>query len=179
MSTRSSTPAAFSSKFDSVVTPVRRPPPSSLRLVGGPLPARSRPKHTLPSLPRPAFHPKVTPMPGPKPRRRVPSTEDIFLFIDGFNAPTRLHQLHAFSVHGGSGSESGEESGASSPVSETSEDSSMPPSPSGSDHREQQQQQPQPPQHHVKRSSLGYFPFEVSAALAVPQPAALNTGNMR
>ncbi|KDR81379.1 hypothetical protein GALMADRAFT_60000 [Galerina marginata CBS 339.88] len=33
----------------------RRSPPSSLRLTQGPMPPRSAPKHTLPSLPRPAF----------------------------------------------------------------------------------------------------------------------------
>ncbi|KAF8983280.1 hypothetical protein BDQ17DRAFT_1378194, partial [Cyathus striatus] len=37
----------------------RRPPPTSLRLVHGPVPSRSTPKHTLPSVPRPAFHPQT------------------------------------------------------------------------------------------------------------------------
>ncbi|KAG2158064.1 uncharacterized protein EDB93DRAFT_743153 [Suillus bovinus] len=35
----------------------RRAPPSALRLVQGPLPPRAAPKHTLPSLPCPAFRP--------------------------------------------------------------------------------------------------------------------------
>ncbi|TFK42795.1 hypothetical protein BDQ12DRAFT_293396 [Crucibulum laeve] len=35
----------------------RRPPPTSLRLVSGPTPPRSTPKHVLPCVPRPAFHP--------------------------------------------------------------------------------------------------------------------------
>ncbi|KAG6833493.1 hypothetical protein H0H87_006065 [Tephrocybe sp. NHM501043] len=35
----------------------RRAPPSSLRLVPGPTPPRNAPKHTLPSLPQPTFHP--------------------------------------------------------------------------------------------------------------------------
>ncbi|KAF8078168.1 hypothetical protein FPV67DRAFT_38451 [Lyophyllum atratum] len=35
----------------------RRAPPTSLRLVQGPTPPRNAPKHTLPSVPRPAFHP--------------------------------------------------------------------------------------------------------------------------
>ncbi len=161
MSTRSNTPSAFSSKFDAVVTPVRRPPPSSLRLVGGPLPARSRPKHTLPSLPRPTFHPKVTPMPGPKPRRRVHSTEDIFLFIHGLNTPTTIHGP---TILVGPSSRDGEDSGASSPVSETS-DNSTPPSPSGSDH--------------ARRNSLSQFPFENSTVLAIPKPAAINVVGMR
>lgn len=33
----------------------RRPPPTPLRLYVGPLPPRSQPKHTLPSVPRPAY----------------------------------------------------------------------------------------------------------------------------
>ncbi|KAI0075484.1 hypothetical protein K474DRAFT_1582781, partial [Panus rudis PR-1116 ss-1] len=57
----------------------RRRPPSPLRLVEGPLPPRNKPKHTLPSLPRPAFNPKVhiVTAPGPKPRRRVNSQADL------------------------------------------------------------------------------------------------------
>ncbi|KAJ3482124.1 hypothetical protein NLI96_g7193 [Meripilus lineatus] len=121
-------------------------------------------------------------MPGPKPRRRVPSTEDIFLFIDGFNAPTTLTQLHPLSIsiqNNASSSSllsmrSGDESGASSPVSETS-DNSTPPSPSGSTgdnmHHHQGRQHHQ---RHASRSSLGSFPFETPVDLAVPQPAALN-----
>jgi hypothetical protein len=35
----------------------RRPPPTSLRLVQGPLPSRAEPKHTLPSFPRPVVVP--------------------------------------------------------------------------------------------------------------------------
>ncbi|KAF8894439.1 hypothetical protein BD779DRAFT_838153 [Infundibulicybe gibba] len=35
----------------------RRAPPTSLRLVSGPIPPRSGPRHTLPSVPLPAFHP--------------------------------------------------------------------------------------------------------------------------
>ncbi|KAG6379237.1 hypothetical protein JVT61DRAFT_11685 [Boletus reticuloceps] len=37
----------------------RRGPPSSLRLFQGPLPLRSHPKHTLPSVPRPVFQPEA------------------------------------------------------------------------------------------------------------------------
>lgn len=35
----------------------RRAPPTSLRLIQGPTPPRNAPKHTLPSMPRPTFHP--------------------------------------------------------------------------------------------------------------------------
>lgn len=36
----------------------RRSPPSSLRLVSGPIPTRGQPKHTLPVAPQPTFYPK-------------------------------------------------------------------------------------------------------------------------
>ena len=38
----------------------RRAPPTSLRLHQGPMPSRGQPKHTLPSLPRPAFSPPAS-----------------------------------------------------------------------------------------------------------------------
>ncbi|EPT05415.1 hypothetical protein FOMPIDRAFT_1021255 [Fomitopsis schrenkii] len=48
----------------------RRSAPTPLRLVQGPLPKRGEPKHTLPSLPRPAFHPPSRVSQGPVPRER-------------------------------------------------------------------------------------------------------------
>lgn len=55
----------------------RRGPPSSLRLVQGPLPARSQPRHALPSVPRPVFHPEAFlsrgPAPAPRTRQANPS----------------------------------------------------------------------------------------------------------
>ncbi|KIP10334.1 hypothetical protein PHLGIDRAFT_125677 [Phlebiopsis gigantea 11061_1 CR5-6] len=51
----------------------RRPPPTPLRLVNGPLPPRRQPKHTLPSLPRPAFYPPIAVIQGPVPRPRATS----------------------------------------------------------------------------------------------------------
>ncbi|KAF9228774.1 hypothetical protein BS17DRAFT_772498 [Gyrodon lividus] len=48
----------------------RRGPPSALRLFQGPLPPRSQPKHALPSIPRPAFHPEGTHPRCPTPARR-------------------------------------------------------------------------------------------------------------
>ncbi|TFY65458.1 hypothetical protein EVG20_g5574 [Dentipellis fragilis] len=61
----------------------RRPPPTSLRLVEGPLPPRGRSKFTLPSVPRPTFQaPAVAPR-GPIPRARHPSP-----------APMNVHMSH-------------------------------------------------------------------------------------
>jgi len=51
----------------------RRPAPSPLRLVDGPLPRRGKPKHTLPSIPRPAFHPPTRLTEGAAPRERARS----------------------------------------------------------------------------------------------------------
>ncbi|KIJ17085.1 hypothetical protein PAXINDRAFT_167886 [Paxillus involutus ATCC 200175] len=48
----------------------RRSPPSALRLFQGPLPPRSQPKHTLPSIPLPAFHPEAALPYGPTPALR-------------------------------------------------------------------------------------------------------------
>ena len=53
----------------------RRPPPSSLILLPftQPLPPRRKPKHTLPSIPKPTFyHPAVVSRRGPTPRQVAP-----------------------------------------------------------------------------------------------------------
>ena len=58
-------PSIYSFVHLSVATPSlkihstmpRRPPPTALRLATGPTPPRSRPKHVLPSVPLPTFHP--------------------------------------------------------------------------------------------------------------------------
>ncbi|KAI0798092.1 hypothetical protein C8Q75DRAFT_801983 [Abortiporus biennis] len=74
---RSPSPPAFSSKFEAVVVAQRRSPPTALRLYTGPLPPRSKPKHTLPSIPRPAFDPKAHERQGPIPRRRVKPVQHV------------------------------------------------------------------------------------------------------
>ncbi|KAJ7093149.1 hypothetical protein C8R44DRAFT_646152 [Mycena epipterygia] len=48
----------------------RRSPPTSLRLVQGPVPPRSVPRHTLPSVPRPTFAQPATLVRGPAPRQQ-------------------------------------------------------------------------------------------------------------
>ncbi|KIK95859.1 hypothetical protein PAXRUDRAFT_139761 [Paxillus rubicundulus Ve08.2h10] len=55
----------------------RRGPPSALRLFQGPLPPRSQPKHTLPSIPLPAFHPAAALPHGPTPAPRSRPTHVI------------------------------------------------------------------------------------------------------
>ncbi|THH15596.1 hypothetical protein EW146_g4896 [Bondarzewia mesenterica] len=51
----------------------RRPPPTALRLAEGPIPPRGKSKFTLPSVPRPIFHPPSVVPRGPVPRAREPS----------------------------------------------------------------------------------------------------------
>jgi len=65
----------------------RRPPPTSLLLVQGPLPSRGKPKHTLPSLPRPTLlPPNLSRASGPSQipraagRGRSNSVEDAMVF---------------------------------------------------------------------------------------------------
>jgi hypothetical protein len=58
----------------------RRSPPTPLRLYQGPLPLRSKPKHTLPSVPRPTFVPMVQAGPGPLPRTRVQESLPVVQF---------------------------------------------------------------------------------------------------
>ncbi|KAJ7771802.1 hypothetical protein B0H16DRAFT_1514779 [Mycena metata] len=54
----------------------RRSPPTSLRLVQGPVPPRSVPRHTLPSVPRPTFAQPATVVRGPTPRQQALHNED-------------------------------------------------------------------------------------------------------
>ncbi|KAJ7445798.1 hypothetical protein B0H11DRAFT_402990 [Mycena galericulata] len=56
----------------------RRAPPTSLRLVQGPVPPRSLPRHTLPSVPRPTFSQPAMVARGPTPRQQPSSLEDPF-----------------------------------------------------------------------------------------------------
>ncbi|KAJ6618278.1 hypothetical protein B0H10DRAFT_2030115 [Mycena sp. CBHHK59/15] len=57
----------------------RRAPPTSLRLVQGPVPPRSVPRHTLPSVPRPTFSQPATVARGPAPRQQAAQYEDPLL----------------------------------------------------------------------------------------------------
>lgn len=134
----------------------RRSPPTPLRLVTGPLPTRRQPKHTLPSVPRPAFHPPVEVKQGPIARARAKSlqeAEQLAFELDqllGIALPERRRSIGRRSV----------DSGASSPVSV----SSGPPSPQN--------------ERFVKRgpwdhSSSIRVPFDVEAVLRPLQPAAL------
>ncbi|KAG7092183.1 hypothetical protein E1B28_008552 [Marasmius oreades] len=53
----------------------RRSPPTALRLASGPTPPRNTPKHTMPSVPRPAFYPQAAVPRGPSPTPRHKSKD--------------------------------------------------------------------------------------------------------
>lgn len=67
----------------------RRAPPTALRLVTGPIPPRSRPKHSLPSVPPPTFHPipasSSQPIPRPALERRTRINLTHFPSMDNLN----------------------------------------------------------------------------------------------
>ena len=139
----------------------RRQPPTPLRLHVGPLPARGKPKHTMPSLPRPAFHgpaPTVAPTAGPVPRARMTHTDLPVLAIpepstSGFSAlaaptaPTTTTEGNTWS-------------GPSSPTSAASTAS-----------RKRSREFIRGPWDH---SGAIHVPFDVGAVLPPPMPAAIN-----
>ncbi|CAL1703974.1 unnamed protein product [Somion occarium] len=163
-------PAAFSSKFELVVPANRRPPPSALRLVSGPLPARNQPKHSLPSLPRPAFYPKAhVTFEGPKPRRRVSSGFgiDALPLVEEPTPPTQ-YSIPPLVIPGSMFAERGGDSGNSSPTSEGSVHS-RPPSP-------RTDRVIRGPWDH---SSAIKVQIDVESLLAPPRPAAINVSLLR
>lgn len=138
----------------------RRSPPTPLRLHAGPLPPRGMPKHTMPSLPRPAFHgaiPTINPTPGPVPRPRMTHNELPLLVIPEHVAPpTALSALPAAPL------ETQSWSGPSSPTSAESTRSTP---------RKKSKEFVRGPWDH---SGAIHVPFDVGAVLPPPMPAALN-----
>ncbi|EJF62462.1 hypothetical protein BD309DRAFT_976553 [Dichomitus squalens] len=141
----------------------RRQPPSALRLHVGPLPPRGKPKHTMPSLPRPAFHgpaPTVTTAAGPVPRARMTHTDLPALAIPspatgGFSAPTATAATAMSTAFEGN-----TWSGPSSPTSAESTAS-----------RKRSREFIRGPWDH---SGAIRVPFDVGAVLPPPMPAAIN-----
>lgn len=170
--TQSPPPRAFSSKFESVVAPGRRRPPTALRLITGPLPPRSKPRHTLPSLPRPTFHTKAAQAKGsgPLPRPRV--NELIPLGVVS-NTPSKTppvrevcHDLPlSFGIDGTGPSD--DESEPSSPSSDVSSSEEVSPQPS---------RRIRAPWNH---SSAIRVPFDVSAVIQPPRAAATSHPGFR
>lgn len=138
----------------------RRSPPTPLRLHVGPLPPRGMPKHTMPSLPRPAFYgaaPTVNPTPGPIPRPRMTHTELPLLVIPEPVAPPA-----ALSAPTPAAPERQLWSGPSSPTSAESTRSTP---------RKKSREFARGPWDH---SGAIHVPFDIGAVLPPPMPAALN-----
>ncbi|KAL1947550.1 hypothetical protein VTO73DRAFT_13274 [Trametes versicolor] len=141
---------------------VRRSPPTPLRLHNGPLPSRGQPRHTLPSLPCPAFCGPVptssTTAPGPVPRARMVHTELPQLHIPDLSLPG----LPAvFSAALDTGSMPGSPTSAGSSVSSLS----------GGGARKRSREFVRGPWDH---SGAIRVPFDVSTVLAPLRPAAIN-----
>ncbi|RDX42679.1 hypothetical protein OH76DRAFT_1362362 [Lentinus brumalis] len=138
----------------------RRLPPTPLRLHEGPLPPRGKPRHTLPSLPRPAFSgPAPTLNAGPVPRARMGHTELPPLVIPVStdpSAPSAFSALPALSALEATWS------GPSSPTSASST-ASVP--------RKRSKEFIRGPWDH---SGAIHVPFDVGAVLPPPMPAAIN-----
>lgn len=139
---------------------VRRSPPTPLRLYNGPLPTRGQPKHTLPSLPCPAFcgpaplsSSTSTNAPGPVPRARMMHTELPQLHIPDLAIPGLFTALDTGS-------------GPSSPTSAASSTGSL----SGGGRKRSKEFVRGPWDH----SGAIRVPFDVSTVLAPLRPAAIN-----
>ncbi|GBE82520.1 hypothetical protein SCP_0409040 [Sparassis crispa] len=140
----------------------RRLPPTPLRLVSGPLPSRGRPKHTLPSLPRPIFHPSAQITRGPTPRARA--------------LPSEIDEIRPRVTHGQFPPlilpiERASRSGESSPTSAGSWSS-------GKRSRSSSRSRSTSPERVLRgpwdHSSSIHVPFDVEAVLAPPRPVAIN-----
>ncbi|KAH9857807.1 hypothetical protein C2E23DRAFT_881373 [Lenzites betulinus] len=143
----------------------RRSPPTPLRLHAGPLPARGHPKHTLPSLPRPAFHGpalsyNTSPTAGPVPRARMAHTALPPLVIPDFGLPGALAGLFT-----------AQESAPSSPTSAGSSASVGSTGSMGSVERKRSREFVRGPWDH---SGAIRVPFDVGAVLPPPRPVAIN-----
>ncbi|OJT14171.1 hypothetical protein TRAPUB_9282 [Trametes pubescens] len=142
---------------------VRRSPPTPLRLYNGPLPTRGQPKHTLPSLPCPAFcgpapHSFATATPGPVPRARMVHTELPQLHIPDLAIPGLFSAAY---------SDTGSMPG--SPTSAASSVSSLSGGLGGA--RKRSREFVRGPWDH---SGAIRVPFDVSTVLAPLRPAAIN-----
>ncbi|CCM03845.1 uncharacterized protein FIBRA_05994 [Fibroporia radiculosa] len=152
----------------------RRPAPSPLRLVQGPLPLRGKPKHTLPSLPRPVFHPPARLSQGPVPRERTHAltsppddaenhlsrldvTPLALLSLEGAMSPTSSIGGHSDGMRSRTSLESSRSSG------ERSRSSSPPPE------REIRIQGPW-----VKHARSFSLPIDINTIVVPPQPVAIN-----
>ncbi|KAH9946350.1 uncharacterized protein BXZ73DRAFT_95849 [Epithele typhae] len=156
----------------------RRSPPTPLRLHDGPLPPRGQPRHTLPSLPCPAFHAPATgavPAAGPVPRVRMSHKALPELVIPALAAaPVALAGPSAFSarasgvVTGAFAFAHGREASLGSLPSSPSSAGST--GPSARREREREREFVRGPWDH---SGTIQVPFDIGAVLPPPMPAAV------
>ncbi|CDO69001.1 hypothetical protein BN946_scf184834.g8 [Trametes cinnabarina] len=143
----------------------RRSPPTPLRLHTGPLPPRGMPKHTLPSIPRPAFH-GPTPLTmddasKPVPRARMAHTDLPTLLIPDA-LMTGLPGIYGSALEAGTGS-----AGPSSPTSSASSRRAA----SLESGRKRSREWVRGPWDH---SGAIHVPFDVGTVLPPPRPVAIN-----
>ncbi|OCH95287.1 hypothetical protein OBBRIDRAFT_788481 [Obba rivulosa] len=148
----------------------RRAPPTPLRLVSGPLPGRGQPKHTLPSMPRPAFHP---PARTAAPRARATAEPDEVRMLSRMDhtrlPPLVLPQALGSMLHPYSGP------GTPTSAGSSNSERSRPPSPTSSKSDKSDRPLRAPWNH----SESIHVPFDVGAVLAPLQPAAVNPALLR
>ncbi|KAH9951496.1 hypothetical protein B0H21DRAFT_285987 [Amylocystis lapponica] len=149
----------------------RRAPPTPLRLVTGPLPARGKPRHTLPSIPRPAFNPAAhVVQTGPVPRSRASAPEP----VDSYMTPA---QLLPFMIPMSRGYSSGSSSPTSAGSGSSDGDRSRSPSPAERmlrkerTHSRSSSTESSRSSVHSRSASMS---FDISTILAPPRPAAIN-----
>ncbi|KAI0698489.1 hypothetical protein BC835DRAFT_1518789 [Cytidiella melzeri] len=153
----------------------RRSPPSPLRLHKGPLPSRNKPKHTLPSVPRPTFVPLVPAGPGPLPRSRVQESVPLVHFDAPRLSYNQLPILVQPSRESHSRRSSWASDGSTSPTSSVGSGGNLSRrlSVESLDGRQESGlpiRQRGPWDH----SSSIKIPFDVSSMLAPPAPVAMN-----
>ena len=163
----------------------RRAPPTPLRLYQGPLPPRSRPKHTLPSLPCPTFRPRLLAMGAPNPRSRAQSIDDLLsphsrvmfprVGQEGLHAHIVVHMPSVWTL-GEAGACESERSMPVSPSGSTVSDRSSDSVNSGPTSPRRERVMVRGPWDH---SGSIKIPFDVEAVLAPPRPAMLNAGPLR
>ncbi|KAI0670654.1 hypothetical protein C8Q78DRAFT_1079595 [Trametes maxima] len=151
----------------------RRSPPTPLRLHNGPLPARGKPKHTLPSLPRPAFcGPAPQQHTGPVPRARMLHTELPALAIPdpATGLPSGIPGLFGGAMESASGPSSPTSAASSASSSSYGYGSAGTGMGSGVPRKKSREFVRGPWDH----SGAIHVPFDVGAVLPPPRPAAIN-----
>ncbi|KAI0340682.1 hypothetical protein BDW22DRAFT_1360112 [Trametopsis cervina] len=149
----------------------RRSPPTPLRLHEGPLPPRSKPRHTLPSVPRPTFVPMAPAAHGPLPRTRVQEVMPVVHYDATRLSYTQLPVLTMPSRSTHSRRSSWDSDGSMSPTSSVGSLSRRSSVSSFDDGEATKPIRQRGPWDH---SSSIKIPFDVGTVLPPPAPVAVN-----